>query len=233
VIYDNESAHGPGIGFFAPAANINIHHNVVTNNSGQPDGMGAVYINGTDSRIINNTVVANTNGITIYEEGGTGVEILNNIVASNAGAGIEPSVAYYDYNDAWANYSDNNPGPNGISLDPMFVPGGFTLLEASPCIDAGHPDPIYNDLDGTRNDIGAYYFGQIVQCCLLRGDIDSDGEITPLDIVCFVNWLWRNGAAPPCLEEADFDADGSVDPTDCLHLANYMWRSGPPPAQCP
>ena len=30
------------------------------------------------------------------------------------------------------------------------------LGSGSPCIDAGNPDPIYNDHDGSRNDMGAY-----------------------------------------------------------------------------
>ena len=34
----------------------------------------------------------------------------------------------------------------------------FTLLAGSPCIDAGDPDPIYNDSDASRCDIGAYPF---------------------------------------------------------------------------
>ena len=38
----------------------------------------------------------------------------------------------------------------------------FHLTSLSPCIDAGDPDPQYNDPDGTRNDMGAYYFDQTV-----------------------------------------------------------------------
>jgi len=30
----------------------------------------------------------------------------------------------------------------------------FSLVTGSPCIDAGNPEPMYNDLDGSRNDIG-------------------------------------------------------------------------------
>ena len=30
------------------------------------------------------------------------------------------------------------------------------MSDESPCIDAGDPNPIYNDIDGTRNDMGAY-----------------------------------------------------------------------------
>jgi hypothetical protein len=34
----------------------------------------------------------------------------------------------------------------------------FRLSPDSPAIDAGHPDPEYNDPDGTRNDLGAFPF---------------------------------------------------------------------------
>jgi hypothetical protein len=36
----------------------------------------------------------------------------------------------------------------------------YHLQENSPCINKGDPDPIYNDPDGTRNDMGAFYFDQ-------------------------------------------------------------------------
>ncbi len=34
--------------------------------------------------------------------------------------------------------------------------GDFRLQIGSPCIDAGDPNPVYNDNDGTPNDLGAY-----------------------------------------------------------------------------
>ena len=46
-----------------------------------------------------------------------------------------------------------------LSADPLFVnpeEGDFRLSPESPCINAGHPAAIYNDSDGTRNDMGAY-----------------------------------------------------------------------------
>ena len=42
----------------------------------------------------------------------------------------------------------------------------YHLQENSPCIDKGDPDPIYNDPDGTRNDMGAYYFDQSDSLCI-------------------------------------------------------------------
>ncbi|MEY3053403.1 MAG: hypothetical protein RLY31_3188 [Bacteroidota bacterium] len=56
-------------------------------------------------------------------------------------------------------------GTGNISQDPQFVhPAGsnFQLQGSSPCIDSGDPDPVYNDPDNTRNDMGAFYFEQVV-----------------------------------------------------------------------
>ena len=38
----------------------------------------------------------------------------------------------------------------------MFSDTDYHLLPSSPCIDTGNPDPVYNDHDGTRNDMGIY-----------------------------------------------------------------------------
>jgi hypothetical protein len=153
-IYDNSSAGGPGIGCFS-ASNVDIHHNLIRNNSGTHSTLsGGIYINGTSSDIINNTVVGNTRGITLLA--GTGVGIYNNIVTSNANQGIIPAAATVDYNDIWGNGSANDPGPNGISQNPLFNTPSYDLLPTSPCINAGKPDTIYNDPDGTRNDMGAF-----------------------------------------------------------------------------
>ena len=44
---------------------------------------------------------------------------------------------------------------NNISADPLFVENEAPKLqEGSPCINAGTPDPLYNDRDGSQNDIG-------------------------------------------------------------------------------
>ncbi|UCE23574.1 MAG: right-handed parallel beta-helix repeat-containing protein, partial [Candidatus Zixiibacteriota bacterium] len=157
-IYENYAPHGPGIGFVAPSANLNIHHNLIRHNTSQPGCQGALYIYGQNSDIVNNTIVGNSaSGITLLD--GYSINIINNIVASNDGAGLIPLNASYDYNDIWDNTSNNLISVNGISVDPEFVDpvlSDFRLQPPSPCVDAGHPDPQYNDPDGTRNDMGAF-----------------------------------------------------------------------------
>ena len=63
-------------------------------------------------------------------------------------------VTYSDLLSFW-------PGTGNIFDDPQFVnPGAsdYHLLCSSPCIDSGDPNPVYNDPDGTRADMGCYYF---------------------------------------------------------------------------
>jgi hypothetical protein len=68
----------------------------------------------------------------------------------------DPVVSYCDVEGGWE-------GEGNIDCAPGFVnPGSanFHLKMTSCCIDYGHPDPAYNDPDGTRNDIGAFHFRQ-------------------------------------------------------------------------
>jgi hypothetical protein len=66
------------------------------------------------------------------------------------------------------NYSDIQGGYAGtgnIATYPAFVDtaqGDYRLQWGSPCIDSGDPNPTYNDPDGTRSDMGAWYYDQSV-----------------------------------------------------------------------
>ena len=80
------------------------------------------------------------------------------------------------YGSATVNYSDIRGGyarTGNIDLDPLFVDpenDDFHLTENSPCIDAGDPtSPL--DPDGTRADMGAYYFHQ-------SGDLNPPENVT-------------------------------------------------------
>jgi len=73
-------------------------------------------------------------------------------------SGTSLTVNYSNIQNSW-------PGIGNIDEDPMFVDPAlydYRLTWGSPCIDAGDPDPQYNDPDGTRADMGAFYFDQSV-----------------------------------------------------------------------
>ena len=136
-------------------ANVTVKNNIIENGNG---GIGIT--DASNVRVINNTIVSKSVGI---KESGSTLVLYNNIVTGNKGYGLQFSeAAIHDYNDSW-NPGDNfyqcTPDPNGISQDPLFIDPEnaiYLLSPASPCINAGNPESIYNDFDGSRNDIGAY-----------------------------------------------------------------------------
>ncbi|MBL7190709.1 right-handed parallel beta-helix repeat-containing protein [bacterium] len=128
-----------------------------------------IKIEDTASPTVTNNTIVNNNSFGIYAYNYTTPTLINNIVWGNNNYGIRIagySVPVMDYNNVYnntpQNYSGISPGPNSISANPLFVNpsiGDFTLQSASPCIDAGDPSFPY-DPDGTRADMGAYYYNQ-------------------------------------------------------------------------
>ena len=96
------------------------------------------------------------------------ISVFNNIflgLNSDKGKGIENKggIVSASFNNFWMlkdKYAGSvNEGFGTFSSNPLFVDrenNDFHLQETSPCIDAGDNNSIYNDLDGSRNDIGAY-----------------------------------------------------------------------------
>ncbi|MDP6128973.1 MAG: hypothetical protein QGH77_05140 [Planctomycetota bacterium] len=103
---------------------------------------------------------------------------------------------YVTYTDVEGGYS----GTGNIDADPLFVDlvnGDFHLQSGSPCIDAGNPSSSL-DPDGTRADMGAFYFDQsgptLTVSNLIAGQtaqVDID-NCTPAGAVFFV-WSVAGG----------------------------------------
>lgn len=71
---------------------------------------------------------------------------------------------------------------SNIFMHPEFVDPqsfDFHLTANSPCLNAGNPDPAYNDPDGSISDIGAFYYQQIV---------DNDAEDIPASGITLTNY---------------------------------------------
>ncbi|NQU05810.1 MAG: T9SS type A sorting domain-containing protein [Calditrichaeota bacterium] len=121
-----------------------------------------------EGRIINNTFVGSRHtGIEIRRF--RSLELVNNIIAFNR-RGIDnrwrdaPVMHHNDVFDNWnGDYLDCEAGEGSISADPLFIDvanSDYRLGWGSPCIDAGDPDaPL--DPDGTRADMGAFYFDHV------------------------------------------------------------------------
>ncbi|MEW6743500.1 MAG: FG-GAP-like repeat-containing protein [Planctomycetota bacterium] len=134
-----------------------------------------------DLRLVNCTIAMNTlDGVYLDEY--ADAEIVNCIMYENAGHAVyesdrsgDPHVSYSDLvggyfdtdtdsilSDAPSINALDPPGDNvgNRVQDPHFLDDeppelDFTLQSDSPVIDAGDPDPEFDDRDGTRNDMGA------------------------------------------------------------------------------
>ena len=155
----------------------------ISNNTINYNNLGICCFESSPS-ISNNTISNNNDGIDCNSS--SHPIIISNIIYDNSGNGVElyGLPESLEYNLFWlnGNAAGGNALPsafgviitvnaNGDPCDtymnlfmyPSFVdPGNFDyhLTENSPCIDAGNPDPIYYDPDGTVADIGAFYFNQ-------------------------------------------------------------------------
>ncbi len=145
----------------------------IYNNEGAISLFGASHgVEGTSPARIINCTIAGCNKDGIMDMSTDPPEIRNCIIYDNDGFGInfntnlEKSAdqPINDYNDVYLNGTNYKSsitviGDSSISADPPFYPA-WTLKHIppsspSPCVDAGDPDVIYNDTNGTRNDMGA------------------------------------------------------------------------------
>ncbi len=67
----------------------------------------------------------------------------------------------------------------------------------------------------------------------ISGDVNSDGRISPADIVFLINYYFKSGTLPYPLNSGDVTCNGSISPSDIVYLINYYFKSGPvPPDPC-
>jgi hypothetical protein len=150
------TATSNGIGYGNSASGM-LANNILSNGGGS-----GIY--SADSVLLNNNVFFSTSVGVEFSSTPVDVTIRNNVFLANE-IGVSmyhpyPPFANISYNDLHRNDSDFVnciPDSTNIYLDPMVQDTiNFRLSLGSPCIDAGDPDPFFNDPDSTRNDIGCW-----------------------------------------------------------------------------
>jgi len=217
-LFADNVASGDGGGVYAQGL-VDLQDNVFCENTAAQGGGIAMASSGA---VINNTFVANVSsgpGAALHADGNT--EFANNLVLSNVGTGgtvhgpTSTAIRYswFHLNQA-VDHDVLNVG-TGVTagIDPELVDyrigdcvgSDFSLAPTSPLRDAGDPDPLYNDLDGTQADIGAYepdFGGSDGELCYV--DLDGDG--------------YGDGTAPAttpdCSGPQEAGVDGDCDDTD-------------------
>ncbi len=253
-VFGNRAEGGGGISL--TTSNSVIRNSLIAGNHSWFSG-GGIAAQNSEIIIINSTISMNASGFFEDGEGGGlwgGLFILiNSILGENSYNELDGNAEFY--------YSMINSVPNSIQgnyilgdgssfADPHFIAPfdlDFHLNYDSPCIDAGDPDkdgdgvtwetdPDDQDPDGTRMDMGAFWFDQ--SDCNYSGDINGDGSIDVNDFVILLS-LIMEFENPPTYEEiciGDADGDSMLSVNDlyfnsfwCEWFAPYV--PGLPPAE--
>lgn len=173
VIANNIGRYGGGI--VMNFATGTIKNNIIVNNDGGEDygGSGIWSYAGGTTIITNNTIMYNHSvrhggGIQIWS---TAATIKNNIIRNNTsdlGGDQIYLISSPSTETTYSNVEGGWIGTGNIDVNPDFEATGFYLSDTSQCIDAGNPDPAYNDPEGdpgmgrwpskgtVRNDMGVY-----------------------------------------------------------------------------
>jgi hypothetical protein len=118
-------------------AKLEAHNNVIFNTANNDSWSGrGIWLEGSAGAAITSNLFHTIGRYFIYGPLSMNTAMNNNSTASYGG-GIVPQ--------------------NTLSADPLVVDTtNFVLQAGSPARDAGNPDPRFNDIDGTRNDMGIY-----------------------------------------------------------------------------
>jgi hypothetical protein len=63
----------------------------------------------------------------------------------------------------------------------------------------------------------------------VRGDSNSDGQVSIADVFADLSYLFRGSPEPECLAAGDFDDDGDIEITDAAYAVVYLLQGGAPP----
>ena len=191
--------------------------NVIAKNTSSSSSVYAINcVSSSHPRIINNTISDNAGGIFIDNASPDSVE--NNIIAfstnyyaiyENSALSDPGRVAYnLFYQNSGGLYKDEDSTDYftastldgavtectaNLDGDPKFVNtaiGDYRLQVGSAAFDAGNPDTLFNDPDGTRGDIGALY---------LDAPPAAPSELTAIRGSAQAQLIWKHNTEPDML----------------------------------
>ncbi|MGK7396675.1 MAG: right-handed parallel beta-helix repeat-containing protein [Candidatus Cyclobacteriaceae bacterium M3_2C_046] len=175
-IYDN-IMHDSGDGVQIQSENsksvsdIRVHHNLIYNMHWS--GLGVSNYSKSEHATVNvqfwnNTIHNTKDGIWLGDYHIQNIRFYNNIISGSRNEMIDnkrqlsfrQQQILFEHNLFFQ--GNKTQIDKNIYQDPLFrdvSQGDFHLSPESPAIDGGHPDPLFNDPDGSRNDMGAFPYG--------------------------------------------------------------------------
>jgi len=167
TMFLNNQATGDGGGIHAGVVygNVLVRQCWFKGNKAGGSG-GGMWIPAGLAQVINNTFDGNQASVGGGIAAGFGgmVDVASNIFANNTGTALVNTQPVGSNTSVVNHYNDffNNTGGTFVDtygdLDPLFVDPQLNAccpVSTSPVIDAGIPDSLFNDPNGTRNDMGA------------------------------------------------------------------------------
>jgi hypothetical protein len=146
-------------GIYNEGAKLQVRNCLITENEW---GLFTQNSNNGVINIFNSMIYKNTYGI--YSDEGD-VLVFNSIVYKNSSTAMagdgngSVSSQYSNFYSESTNWGNNaTSGTGDISSDPLFnnISQGYSISSTSPCLNTGNPASVFNDIDGTRNDMGLY-----------------------------------------------------------------------------
>jgi predicted outer membrane repeat protein len=154
-------------------SHVRMTNSLIHSNTSRDQG-GGIYVNGSQLQLINSTFYGNYtagNGGAIHQNNAD-ISLMNCILWADSASGTDEIhvtgdsavISYSDIAGGW-------PGTGNLNQDPSFEEHtNFILADGSVCIDAGNPDPAFNDPEdplrpgfalfpakgSMRNDMGTY-----------------------------------------------------------------------------
>jgi predicted outer membrane repeat protein len=220
IVRGNEASvgyynYGGGV-YCATNSHPSLTRVLISGNASTDEG-GGIYLYGSSPSLTNVTIAGNAvtvgpSGGGLHGTNGSYPTMMNSIHRNN-----DPPAVSLSSSNLTATYSDLEeswPGTGNIDADPLFVfpmdpsqaptaLGDYHLTASSPCVDSGNPAPQYNDPDGTRNDMGAFYYDQYVYPPAADFEADTTIGWEPLEVGftdqstpgtgAIVAWKWHFG----------------------------------------
>jgi hypothetical protein len=198
-----------GGGVYIRGHSVSIDRSLIYNNHAD-EGHGGIYVRSEGELYLTNSTVVGNGRYGLYCWTESHVELVNNIFWGNENRQI-----YRRWHEGRSNvnisFCDIEDGQEGIYVvgralhwgegniqdDPLFIRPDredFHLTERSRCINAGDPN-MQEDPDGTRSDIGFYYFHQENENRRLNMALVEGWNMISINIQPQEN-LWIEGAGP-------------------------------------
>nr|MBC8311747.1 right-handed parallel beta-helix repeat-containing protein [Candidatus Neomarinimicrobiota bacterium] len=175
----NDNDAGKGGGMYLHASNPTLDNVTMSNstaenanNTGAGGGMNLTFSNPTLTHVTISGNTSNSGGGGMHLGSSSNPTLTNSIIWNNSPESIYLYLSPDFPPEAIITYSDIEGGFEGegnIDIDPLFtspIRGDYTLMENSPCIDAGTADLDGDGVDditdyiGSAPDMGAFEFGE-------------------------------------------------------------------------